>query len=57
MAWRRTGDKPLSEAMLVYWTDAYMYVYDSILWCVTMLLSALEELDKMQDYIHMKQKW
>ena len=24
MAWRRTGDKPLSEAMLLYCADAYM---------------------------------
>ena len=24
MAWRRKGDKPLSEAMLVYSTDTYM---------------------------------
>ena len=24
MAWRRTGDKPLSEAMLACCTDAYM---------------------------------
>ena len=24
MAWRRTGNRPLSEAMLVHCTDAYM---------------------------------
>ena len=24
MAWRRSGDKPLSEPMMVYLTDAYM---------------------------------
>ena len=24
MAWRRTGDKPLSEPMLTQFTDAYM---------------------------------
>ena len=24
MAWRRTGDKPLSEPMMAYCTDAYM---------------------------------
>ena len=24
MAWRRTGDKPLSELMLTQFTDAYM---------------------------------
>ena len=24
MAWRRTGDKPLSEPMLIQFTDAYM---------------------------------
>ena len=24
MAWRRTGDKPLPEAMLTQFTDAYM---------------------------------
>ena len=24
MAWRRTGDKPLSEPMLPWFTDAYM---------------------------------
>ena len=24
MAWRRTGDKPLSEPMLIRFTDAYM---------------------------------
>ena len=24
MAWRRSGDKPLSEPMMVYFTDAYM---------------------------------
>ena len=24
MAWRRTGDKPLSETMLTQFTDAYM---------------------------------
>ena len=24
MAWRRTGDKPLSEPMLIHFTDAYM---------------------------------
>ena len=24
MAWRRTGDKPLPEAMMIQFTDAYM---------------------------------
>ena len=24
MAWRRTSDKPLSEVMMVYFTDVYM---------------------------------
>ena len=24
MAWRRSGDKPLPEPMLTYFTDAYM---------------------------------
>ena len=24
MAWRRTGDKPLPELMLIQFTDAYM---------------------------------
>ena len=24
MAWRRTGDKPSPEPMLIYFTDAYM---------------------------------
>ena len=24
MAWHRSGDKPLSEPMVVYFTDAYM---------------------------------
>ena len=24
MAWRRTGDKPLPEAMLIQFTDAYV---------------------------------
>ena len=24
MAWRRTGDKPLSEPMLIHFNDAYM---------------------------------
>ena len=27
MAWRRTGDKPLSEPMLIQFTDAYMWHY------------------------------
>ena len=27
MAWRRTGDKPLSEPMLTQFTDAYMRHY------------------------------
>ena len=26
MAWRLTGDKPLSEPMMAYFTDAYIYV-------------------------------
>ena len=25
MAWRRTGDKPLPEAMMTQFTDAYMH--------------------------------
>ena len=25
MAWRRTGDKPLAEPMLIQFTDAYIY--------------------------------
>ena len=27
MAWRRAGDKPLSEPMMAQFTDAYIYVY------------------------------
>ena len=29
MAWRRTGDKPLSEPMIAYLGDAYMPFYIS----------------------------
>ena len=27
MAWRRTGDKPLSEPMMTYAGDVYIYIY------------------------------
>ena len=27
MAWRRTGDKPLSDPMMTQFTDAYIYIY------------------------------
>ena len=30
MAWRRTGDKPLSEPMLSQFTDAYMRHWDEM---------------------------
>ena len=30
MAWRRSGDKPLSEPMMVQFTDAYMHHLDSV---------------------------
>ena len=35
MAWRRTGDKPLSEPKLAYFTDGYIYIYASMSkqWC------------------------
>ena len=32
MAWRRTGDKPLSDTMLVRFTDAYMWHQGKISW-------------------------
>ena len=32
MAWRRSGDKPLSEPMLVKFTDAYMRHSASMSW-------------------------
>ena len=34
MAWRRAGDKPLSEAMLVCFADAYMHHMASIAWMI-----------------------
>ena len=47
MAWRRIGDKPLSEAVLVYFTDAllthvihYMIKYYPHVWCITRMYFA-----------------
>ena len=30
MAWRRTGDKPLPELMLIQFTDAYMLTVSAL---------------------------
>ena len=53
MAWRRIGDKPLSEPMLTQYTDAYMRHYGEISWasyttvppgCHTMLWRSVDVL-------------
>ena len=67
MAWRRTGDKPLSEPWLVVFIDAYMrhlasrsqytqisgYVWYTLIICDTHSVdkSISIKIDKFEDYI------